>query len=281
MGRIADRFETLRSRGEAALIPYLTAGDPDLDATRALVGAIEAGGADLLELGVPFSDPMADGPTLQRASERALAAGTSLPLILDLVADVRRRSEIPIVLFGYFNPFLRYGLDRFAADARAAGADGVLCVDLSYEESDELKVWTDRHDLDLIYLLAPTSGPRRIGMIARRGRGFLYVVSVTGVTGARSRLPEDLPALVRRVKAATTLPLAVGFGISEPAQAAWVASFADAAVVGSALANLIEQHPDRTTLPQRVEAFIGGLKGAMRAGRNAAEPSERVAPAGR
>ena len=262
MGRIGERFAALAARGEVALVPYLTAGDPDLGITRALVRAVEAGGADLIEIGVPFSDPMADGPTLQRAFARSLKKGTSLPLILELIADIRKCSEIPIVLFGYYNPFFRYGSERFAADARSAGADGVLCVDLPPEEASELKCFTDREELDLIFLLAPTSGPQRIRKITKVARGFVYVVSVTGVTGARAELPDAVPQLVRRVKVATPLPVAVGFGISAPAQAAWVASFADAVVVGSALADLIERHPDPGTLAERVESFVGGLKRA-------------------
>jgi tryptophan synthase alpha chain len=267
MGRIGDRFAALAARNEAAVIPYLTAGDPDLGTTRALVRAAEAGGADLLEIGVPFSDPMADGPTLQRASGRALAVGTTLPLVLDLVQDIRSRSTIPIVLFGYYNPFFRYGLERLAADACAAGVDGLLCVDLPPEEAAECKVWTDASDLDMIFLLSPTSGRRRIGAVAAVARGFVYVVSVTGVTGARAQLPEAVPGIVQRVKAAIRLPVAVGFGISSPQQAAWVASFADGVVVGSALADLVERHADRDTLPERMRAFVAGLKQAATAAR--------------
>jgi tryptophan synthase alpha chain len=275
MGRIGDRFRTLAARGEVALIPYLTAGDPDLDMTRAIVRAAEAGGADLIEIGVPFSDPMADGPTLQRAFARSLEKGTSLPRILELVADIRKHSDIPIVLFGYYNPFFRYGPERFAADARSAGTDGVLCVDLPPEEAAELKCFTDREDLDLIFLLSPTSGPQRIRKVTKVARGFVYAVAVTGVTGARAQLPEAVPSLVSRVKAVTSLPVAVGFGISAPQQAAWVASFADAVVVGSALADIIERHPDPGTLPERVESFVAGLKRGMGEARVAGRGVER------
>jgi tryptophan synthase alpha chain len=267
MSRIGECFAALAHRGRAALVPFLTAGDPDLETTQELALAAEAGGADLLEIGVPFSDPMADGPTLQRAYERALRAGTTLPRILELVGRIRRRSELPIVLFGYYNPFLRYGVERFAHDARAAGADGVLCVDLPPEEAGELKAATDASGLDLVFLLAPTSGPDRIRKVTAVSRGFVYVVSVTGVTGARARLPEEVPRVVGRVKARTTLPVAVGFGIGVPAQAAWVASFADAAVVGSALAALIEGHADSASLAARVEGFVRELKDAMEAAR--------------
>lgn len=268
MGRIGDCFAALSGRGEAALIPFLTAGDPTLETTWELALAAEAGGADLLEIGVPFSDPMADGPTLQRAAARALQAGASLPRVLELVARLRERSEIPVVLFGYCNPFYRYGLERFADDAQAAGVDGVLCVDLPPEEAGEVKAETDRAGLDLAFLLAPTSGLRRIRKVTSVSRGFVYVVSVTGVTGARSRLPATVPRLVRRVQEHTPLPVAVGFGISAPDQAAWVASFADAAVVGSALADLIERCPDPLTLSGRVERFVTELKGAMRGGQS-------------
>jgi len=265
MGRIEERFALLARRGEAALIPFLTAGDPDLETTLALALAAEAGGADLLEIGVPFSDPMADGPTLQRAYARALQRGASLPRVLELVAGIRERSAIPIVLFGYYNPFFRYGVERFARDARAAGVDGILCVDLPPEEAAELAAAMAPVGLDLVFLLAPTSGPDRIRKVTTASRGFIYVVSVTGVTGARSSLPAGLPELVSRVKARTTLPVAVGFGIGAPEQAAWVSSFADAAVVGSALADLIERQADAATLPVQVREFVATLKSAMRA----------------
>jgi tryptophan synthase alpha chain len=264
MGRIEDRFGALSRRGEAALIPFLTAGDPDLDTTLSLARAAEAGGADILEIGVPFSDPMADGPTLQRAYARALEGGTSLLRVLELVARIREASDIPVVLFGYYNPFFRYGVDRFARDAVAAGVDGVLCVDLPPEEAGELKAATDPGGLDLVFLLAPTSGRDRIRKVTAVSRGFVYVVSVTGVTGARVSLPPGLPGLVARVKARTALPVAVGFGISAPEQAAWVASFADAAVVGSALANVIERNRETGALPDRVREFVRALKTAMR-----------------
>jgi len=278
MARIQERLGALKSRGRAALIPYITAGDPDLGMTRVLVRAAEAGGASVLEIGIPFSDPMADGPTLQRAFSRSLQAGTTLPLILDLVSDIRARSDIPIVLFGYFNPFLRYGLDSFAADAAAAGVDGILCVDLPPEEAGEFRLAADAHDLEMIFLLAPTSGTARIRKVAAVARGFIYVVSVTGVTGARTRLPADVPDLVGRVRAATELPVAVGFGISRPEQAQWVASFADGVVVGSAVADLIERHPDRSTLPARVESFVAGLRRAID-GAGAVHPATRSRPA--
>lgn len=263
MGRIGEAFAARGRDGQAALVPFLTAGDPDLDATRALVLAAEAGGADVLELGVPFSDPMADGPTLQRAYGRALGTGTSLARILEVVAALRTRTRIPIVLFGYYNPFYRYGVERFVRDATSAGVDGVLCVDLPPEEAAELQCVADPAALDLVFLLAPTSGADRIRTVTAVSRGFVYVVSLTGVTGARRQLPAAVPALVARVKARTSLPVAVGFGISAPAQAAWVASFADGVVVGSALADLIERHESRASLPARVETFVGEMRQAI------------------
>jgi tryptophan synthase alpha chain len=274
MGRIEKCFATLRNRGQTALIPFLTAGDPGLDVTCELALAAEAGGADLLEIGVPFSDPMADGPTLQRAYARALEGGASLPRVLELVGRIREHSEMPIVLFGYYNPFFRYGLRQFTADALAVGVDGVLCVDLPPEEAGELQAATDGTDLDQIFLLAPTSDRGRIRKVAAAAKGFVYAVSVTGVTGARAELPADVPGLVERIRAWTALPVAIGFGIGVPAQAAWVASFADAAVVGSALASLIEQHPDPRTLADAVRGFCAELKGAMDAVRQA--PADRA-----
>ncbi|MCE2486628.1 MAG: tryptophan synthase subunit alpha [Desulfurellaceae bacterium] len=201
MTRIADTFAALRARREVGLIPYITAGDPDLETTFELVHELARQGADIIELGVPFSDPMADGPTHQRAAERALRSGTSLAGILELVQRLRRSLSIPIILFTYYNPIFRYGGRRFAHDARDAGVDGVLCVDLPPEEADELKRETDAHDLDLIFLLAPTSSLDRAGAVLSQARGFVYYVSVTGVTGARTSLPVDLSEMVRRIRA--------------------------------------------------------------------------------
>lgn len=265
MTRIADTFATLRARGEVGLVPFLTAGDPDLETSAALVREMVRRGADVIELGVPFSDPMADGPTLQRAAERALRAGTSLARVMDLVRSLRRSLDVPILLFGYYNPIWRYGVARFAADAREAGVDGVLCVDLPPEEADELKRETDRHDLDMIFLLAPTSSPDRERAVLRRARGFLYYVSVTGVTGARDRLPADLDARVRRVRAASPVPVGVGFGIASPEAARRVAGVADAAVVGSAIAQIVERSAGQPDLVARVGTFVGQLKTALRA----------------
>lgn len=264
MTRISDTFAGLRQRGEVALIPYITAGDPDLDTTFRIVHELARQGADLIELGVPFSDPMADGPTHQRAAERALRGGTSLARVLDLVLNLRRSLSVPIVLFTYYNPVFRYGGERFARDARQVGVDGVLCVDLPPEEADELKRETDRQDVDLIFLLAPTSSLSRVQTVLTRARGFVYYVAVVGVTGARATLPPDLGEMVRRIRAISPLPVGVGFGISSPEQAAQVADVADAVIVGSALSQIIETHCGQPDLVERLGAFVGSLKQAVR-----------------
>jgi tryptophan synthase alpha chain len=264
MTRISDTFAGLRQRGEAALIPYITAGDPDLDTTFRIVHELVRQGADLIELGVPFSDPMADGPTHQRAAERALRGGTSLARVLDLVSDLRRSLSVPLILFTYYNPVFRYGGERFARDAKQVGVDGVLCVDLPPEEAGELKRETDRQDLDLIFLLAPTSSLSRVQTVLTCARGFVYYVAVVGVTGARATLPPDLGEMVRRIRAISPLPVGVGFGISSPEQAAQVAEVADAVIVGSALSQIIETHGGQPDLIERVGMFVGSLKRAVR-----------------
>ena len=264
MSCIEKKFAELQKRGEAALIPFVTAGDPNLATTLKILRALEKGGADCIELGIPFSDPTADGPTIQRSSERALKNGLSLPRILQLVRQFRRTSEVPIVLFGYFNPIFHYGLENFCRAAARAGADGILCVDLPPEESAELKRWTDAEGLDLIFLLSPMSGPDRVELVAGKGRGFIYYVSVTGVTGARQALDDQLRSQVARVRRATSLPVGVGFGISTPKQAAWIAGFADAAVVGSALVERIEKAKGGVEKARCAGAFVSELKRAIK-----------------
>ena len=264
MSCIEKKFAELQKRGEAALIPFVTAGDPNLATTLKILRALEKGGADCIELGIPFSDPTADGPTIQRSSERALKNRLSLPRILQLVRQFRRTSEVPIVLFGYFNPIFHYGLENFCRAAARAGADGILCVDLPPEESAELKRWTDAEGLDLIFLLSPTSGPDRVELVAGKGRGFIYYVSVTGVTGARQALDDQLRSQVARVRRATSLPVGVGFGISTPKQAAWIAGFADAAVVGSALVERIEKAKGGVEKARCAGAFVSELKRAIK-----------------
>jgi len=264
MSRIQKKFVELKKRGEAALIPFITAGDPDLKTTLKIMRALEKGGADCIELGIPFSDPTADGPTIQRSSERALKKPITLAAIIHLVREFRKGSEVPVILFGYYNPIFRFGLEKFARQAAQAGADGVLCVDLPPEESGELKRWTDASKLDLIFLLSPTSGTDRVALVARKGRGFIYYVSVTGVTGARRSFDGQLRAQVARVRNASALPVGVGFGISTPEQAAWIAGFADAAVVGSALVQRIEETKGSTQKAQAAGAFVAQLKRAIK-----------------
>lgn len=263
MNRIDAKFAELRRRGKAALIPFITAGDPDMETTLKILMALEHSGADCVELGIPFSDPMADGLTIQRSSERALKEGATLPLILEMVREFRRQSEMPLILFGYYNPFFCLGLEKFTRQAKAAGADGLLCVDLPPEESGELKRWTQAQGLDTIFLLAPTSDAGRIKLVARTGRGFIYYVSVTGVTGARKSFEDRLPAQVARVRRYSSLPVGVGFGISTPQQAAWIASFADAVVVGSALIGVMEKAGRHQEKVKQAAAFISRIKKAM------------------
>lgn len=264
--RISRCFAALRETGELGILAYITAGDPSMDATLEFVLALEDAGADVIELGVPFSDPLADGPTIQRASERALKAGATLPGILELVRRIRKSSEIPLVLFSYYNPILQMGLEKFAAAASDAGADGVLATDLSPEESVEYRRILEAHHLDKIFLCAPTSTDERLASIAACSTGFLYLVSRTGVTGAKDTLPDDLPALLRRVRSFTKLPIAVGFGISLPGHVSMLGGLADAAVVGSSLVAEIERSKSpaeaSTALRERVEV----LKQAARHG---------------
>lgn len=244
------------------LVAYFTAGDPSLAASLEIALAVAEAGADVIELGIPFSDPLADGPTIQRASERSLRAGTTLPGVLDLVAKIRAKSEVPLLLFGYYNPILQMGLENFAARAATAGADGVLVTDLIPEEAaDHIRVM-HAHGLDTVFLAAPTTTPERFARIADASTGFLYLVSRTGVTGARENLPEDLPALIRRARAATKLPLAVGFGISLPGHVSVLGGLADAAVVGSALVQEIERAKSGAEAAANVAARIRSLKEA-------------------
>ena len=269
-GRIGHKFRELRARNEAALIPFIVAGDPDLESTAALIHELEARGADLIELAMPFSDPMADGPANQRAHARGLNGGASLTAILALVSELRKESEIPLILFGYYNPILHYGCERLCADAARAGIDGLLIVDLPPEESAELARPARAAGLDLIYLLAPTTPIERSRKIARVASGFLYYVSVTGVTGARAHLAADLQGRVRELRAVTDLPIGVGFGISTPEHACAVASFADAVVVGSALSTVIEEHGKSPDLIAAAGNFVGAMKDAIRSARGPA-----------
>jgi len=260
MTRIGRLFERLRRDGRKGLIAYLTAGDPEPARTPALVEALVRGGADLIELGVPFSDPIADGPVIQRAGERALAAGTTLGVVLEIAAAIRERSEVPLLLFTYLNPVLRYGLDRLAGDAARCGIDGCLLTDASVEEARDYAAAMHRHNLDTVFLAAPTSTPRRLKLVARYSTGFVYLVSRTGVTGERDSLSTAVAPLVRSVRAITDLPLAVGFGISKPEHVAELGRQVEAVVVGSAFVRLIERNRDNPSLEIQLESFARELK---------------------
>ena len=263
--RIADLFERTRAARRAALIAYITAGDPAPDLTPSLVEALERGGADLIELGVPFSDPVADGPVIQRAAMRALQAGTTLARVLEIACRIRSRSEIPLLLFTYLNPVLRYGVERLAADAKSAGIDGCLLTDLSIEEAAQVVQVMHASGLDTVFLAAPTSTPRRLELVARYSTGFVYLVSRTGVTGESDSLSNSLAPLVASMRKVTDLPLAVGFGISKPEHVETVAQLADAVVVGSALVRIIEQNAGAAMLEEHLEAAACALRRAIRA----------------
>jgi tryptophan synthase alpha chain len=265
-GRIALRFRALADAGELGLVAYITAGDPSLAASEKIVLAAAEAGADVIELGVPFSDPVADGPTIQRASERALRGGATLAGVMDLVRRVRTASDVPLILFSYFNPILQMGVEKFADAASAAGADGVLATDLTPEEAGEYRKALQARGLDTIFLAAPTSTDERLEIIAGCSSGFLYLISRTGVTGERDSMPEGLPALARRVRRATKLPLAVGFGISLPEHVSVLGGIADAAVVGSALMAEIEKSATVDAAVAAVAARVRVLKQAARAG---------------
>ncbi len=265
MGRITETFRKLRRNNEKALVTFITAGDPDLQTTAVMIDELAAAGADCIELGIPFSDPMADGATIQLSSERALAAGTSLPDILAMVKMVREHTEVPLILMGYYNPVLSYGAERFTREAVEAGVDGVILVDLPPEEADGegFSALARKQGLDVIFLLAPTSDEERISTVVKRGRGFIYYVSVTGVTGARKEISTSLAEETRRIRAVTGLPLVVGFGISDPRQAGVVAACGDGVVVGSALVKLFEDARGQE-LRDRVREFVSGLKEGIR-----------------
>ena len=265
-GRIGKRFAELAKAGELGLVAYVTAGDPSLDASEKIVLAAAEAGADVIELGVPFSDPVADGPTIQRASERALRGGATLAGVLDLVRHLRAKSQVPLVLFSYFNPILQMGLDKFAEAASGAGADGVLATDLTPEEGAEYRKAMHARGLDTIFLGAPTSTDARLQLISAASSGFLYLISRTGVTGERDSLPEDVPSLVRRARQFTKLPIAVGFGISLPTHISVLGGIADAAVVGSALVAEIEKASSPDAAAKGVAERIRVLKQAARSG---------------
>jgi len=259
LGRIEDAFSQLNREGKRGFIPYITAGDPDLQTTRALLVELSNSGATLIELGVPFSDPMADGPVIQRASERALMHRVELRQILELVDDVRSEIDTPIILFSYYNPLLQFGLKRLSETAKQVGLDGVLVTDLTPEESAECEKELKANGLDMIFLVAPTSTDERLKLVAQHASGFIYAVSRAGVTGPRSSVSDEAERLVTRVRKFSSLPVAVGFGISTPDQVADVQRYADAVVVGSAIVAELERVGSEPDVVSRIGAFTRSL----------------------
>lgn len=264
--RIEQRFAALRAAGRAGLVTYVTAGDPSLERSAEIVSALDRGGADLIEVGVPFSDPVADGPVIERAAGRALASGGSLRATLDIIARVRPDVSAPLVLFTYLNPVLRLGYPDFARRAADAGVDGVLTLDLPLEEAARARDVLAGAGLDMIFLISPTTSEARLARAASLGRGFLYAISRLGVTGARASIPVAARGLVERARRHSSLPIALGFGISTPAQVADAAGWADAVVVGSAIVSVIEREAEAPDLPARVEAFVRSLAAPLDGG---------------
>jgi tryptophan synthase alpha chain len=260
MSRLASTFARLRQDRTAGLVTYVTAGDPDLARTGGILRALDRAGADVIEVGVPFSDPLADGPVIQRATERALASGTTLAQVLDLVGRVRSSVQAPIVIFSYANPILRLGAERFADRCRDAGVDGVLVLDLPIEEADEFRNMLVVRGIDTILLLSPTTTDERLRKAAALGSGFLYAISRLGVTGARDRIADGAHEMVERIRRVSDLPVALGFGISKPEHVREVGQWADAAVVGSALVNVIAGAGASADLTTRVEEYVRWLK---------------------
>jgi tryptophan synthase alpha chain len=271
--RLAAAFERLRAERRVGLVTYATAGDPDLARSGEILLALDRAGADILEVGVPFSDPMADGAAIQRATERALAAGANLRGVLDLVAGLRARLRAPIVVFSYANPLMRMGVDSFARRAASAGVDGVLALDLPIEEASAFRATLASENLDEIFLLSPTTSDARIQRAAELGSGFLYAISRLGVTGARDRVAAGVEAMVRKIRSHTTLPIAVGFGVSTPQHVTEIGAYADAAVVGSALVSVIAEHGQSPDLIPSVEGYVAWLKAGA-----ASEPRATVNP---
>ncbi len=265
MSRLDERFAMLRARGEKALICFVTAGDPDAARTVEVVKALAEAGVDAVEIGLPFSDPLADGPSIQASSQRALDAGMTTAKALDVIAEIRVACPtLPLILMTYFNPIRYYGLERYAQDAKAKGADAHIVTDLTPEEAGDWKRISVQNGLDTVFLLAPTSTPIRIEVVSGLSTGFVYCVSRTGVTGARQDIPAELTEVVGRIKARTSAPVCVGFGVSSPEHVKHICAFADGAVVGSALVNLIHAQRDATDLAQQVYDFASTLKSATR-----------------
>ncbi len=261
---ITQIFKKAQRQGRRVLIPFITAGDPDLETTKRLIFTIAQNGGDILELGVPFSDPLADGPTIQAASQRALKNGLTLKEILDLVKDIRAEINMPIVLMGYYNPFFQYGLERLAQDAAKAGVNGFIIPDLPIEEAEEWLKHSRKHKLDTIFLVAPTTPLSRAKKITQKSSGFIYYVSVTGVTGARKELPKDLIANLKQLKQITRKPIGVGFGISSPEHVQRLVPYADGIVVGSAIVRIIEKGQNPDEICAKVGKFIQDLAQATK-----------------
>ena len=262
-GLISECLEKLRLAGKKGLITFVTAGDPDMAGTVEITLRMAAAGADIIELGVPFSDPLADGPVIQKASQRALDSGSTLPKIFEAVKEIRKNCRKPLVLMGYYNPVYRYGIRRFAVEASGAGINGVIVPDLPYEESGPLREAVQEAGRDLIPLVAPTTTDHRLKKIAANAQGFIYCVSVTGVTGARDEIKTDLEAFTGKVRRYTTLPLAVGFGVAGPEQAVRVARHCDAVVVGSAIVDIVAKYGKSWATGQEVEKFVRQIKSAL------------------
>jgi len=265
VSRLDATFTRLRARGERALVAYFTAGDPSLEATGRLVVEAERRGADVVELGVPFSDPLADGPVIQRAAQRALAGGTSMIRVFELVKSLRADVRAPIVLLTYYNPVLQFGLPAFAETAAKVGVDGVIVADLPPEEAAPLATEAARVGLDVIHLVAPTSTRDRLRVIARASRGFVYLVSITGVTGERADVGRGIEEQIRALRLVTTKPICVGFGIGRPEQVASIGKLADGVIVGSAIVRVVEEHASSPALVSKVADFIAALKAPLRA----------------
>ena len=263
INRINEKFKHLKENNQKGLITFITAGDPNLDKTIELVLAMETAGADIVELGVPFSDPSADGPVIQQSSLRALQAGTNLVKILDIVKLIREKSQIPLVLMTYYNPVLHLGLAEFCHQASIAGVDGLIIPDLPYEESFAILKFTNEHNLNLIPLVAPTTPPDRIKLITGEAKGFIYCVSLTGVTGVRDSLGVDISDFMENVRAATDVPVAVGFGISNPEQAAAIAKVSDAVIVGSALVKIVGEFGDSSETVDNITTQVKALKASI------------------
>lgn len=263
MSRISEKFDSLREKKEKALIVYLTAGDPSLIITKELILALEKSGVDILEIGVPFSDPTADGPVIQAAAQRALKNGTSLTDILEMISEVRQVSQIPIILFGYFNPIFAFGVKKFARVAARAGVDGVLVVDLPPEEASELREYTDAAGIDFIFLITPTTGMKRAQWISDNAAGFLYYVSITGITGTAAPKIADIKTAVDKLRKMIKLPVAVGFGITQPKQAREIGQLADGVVIGSAVVRLIDENKNKFDLVNIVTDYTRAIKKAL------------------